>query len=134
MIKLILLKTIFIDLEVITLLCMTCWTLLRSSKSSGTRKTQSIKCKIYINVCWFSMHAFSCFVIYMMQLLKQLAPQWKLTPQAHKRETPVRFTHTMAEPVSKQGYPIIFFCVIYNKKKIAISLDIKFNFHNEVTF
>ena len=58
--KLILLKTTSIDLGVITLLCMTRWTLLGSSTASSARNPKVSNAK-GINVCWFCMHTFSCF-------------------------------------------------------------------------
>ena len=58
MAKLILLNTTSWDLGDTTLLCMTLWTLFKTSTASGARKPKVSNAK-GINTCWFSEHALS---------------------------------------------------------------------------
>jgi len=86
------------DLEDITLLCMTFWTLCRRSTASGARKPKVSKAN-GIKACWLSEHAFSCLASLLDATFRAVCPTVKgLTPNPTSGETPVKSTQTCFPP------------------------------------
>jgi len=86
------------DLGDITWLCITFWTLCRSSTASGARKPKVSKAN-GIKTCWLSEHAFSCSATLLDAAFRAACPTVKgPTPNPTSGETPVKSTQACFPP------------------------------------
>jgi hypothetical protein len=76
-------KTTSIDLDITTLICITLWTLFRSSTVSCARKS-NVSNANRIKKCWLSEYAFSCWSILLEATLRAVHPTIKFQPYFHK--------------------------------------------------